>query len=809
VSNGNEDVGVVGKKLALATSAEQSPRLALARATLNATFDAILVTQTDGTIAEYNDKYLELWRLSERSLRGVDHQRILNEVSRQFADGAAFLARVAEVNASGEVDTRDVLRLADGRVIDRFSKQLAIDGTVLGRVWSFRDITEQTGIRESLERAQTQLEELNEKLEERVRERTRQLQRSEMQFEQLVAGVNDAAIFMLDRNGIVASWNPGAQRIKGYSSDEIVGRHFSTFYTEEDRAVGVPHQALLIAERTGKYDAEGWRMRKDGTRFWASVLIDALRSPEGELIGFAKVTRDMTERRAILEQLHQSQKMEAIGQLTGGVAHDFNNLLTVILGNLDTLWHQVPSSEGRWRRAVDQAMRSAQRAATLTQQLLAFARRQPLNPKPTDVNRLVSNMSDLIRRTLSETISLETVLGAGTWHTEVDPHQLESALLNLAVNARDAMPDGGKLTVETANVHLDERYAASFAEIAPGQYVMICMSDTGTGMTEEVMSRAFDPFFTTKPVGKGTGLGLSQVFGFVKQSGGHVRLYSEIGQGTTVKIYLPRYIRKGSALEEEREVIEPIVHGTETVLVVEDEEDVRIYSVESLRELGFSVLEAPDGPTALQLLEQHPEIDLLFTDVGLPGINGRELVEAARRLRPNLKVLFTTGYARNAIVHQGRLDEGVDLLTKPFTRAQLATRVRDVLDAEPPPTLGKALALVVEDEPLVRMFLVEALSELGYSVVQAASAREGMLTAERTRNLDLAVIDVGLPDRSGLQLAADLRASMPTLAIAIASGYGQEARGSLRDDPRVVFLAKPFRADALKDALQRLGSASS
>jgi CheY-like chemotaxis protein len=373
--------------------------------------------------------------------------------------------------------------------------------------------------------------------------------------------------------------------------------------------------------------------------------------------------------------------MEAIGQLTGGVAHDFNNLLTVILGNMETLWRHLPADEGRLRRAVDQATRGAQRAATLTQQLLAFSRRQPLNPKPTDVNRLVTGMSDLIRRTLNESIAIETVLGAGLWRIEVDPHQLESALINLAVNSRDAMPNGGKLTIETANAHIDERYASRFAEIIPGQYVVICVTDTGTGMTSDVMARAFDPFFTTKPLGEGTGLGLSQVFGFVKQSGGHVKLYSEVGHGTTVKIYLPRLMRDVTLADAETPV--PVSPGdpSETILVVEDDDDVRLYSTESLRELGFSVLEASDGASALQVLDHHPEICLLFTDVGLPGINGRELVDEARRRRPNLPVLFTTGYARNAIVHQGRLDQGVELLTKPFTRAQLANRIRDVLDA--------------------------------------------------------------------------------------------------------------------------------
>jgi signal transduction histidine kinase len=392
---------------------------------------------------------------------------------------------------------------------------------------------------------------------------------------------------------------------------------------------------------------------------------------------------ERTERlREMQEQLHQAQKMEAIGQLTGGVAHDFNNLLTVILGNLDLLTQQIPPEQGRLHRAATQALLGTRRAATLTHQLLAFSRRQPLDPKPTDVNRLVTGMSELLRRTLGETISIETVLSAGLWRVEVDANQLESGLLNLAINARDAMPNGGKLTIETANAHLDESYSRLFAEVRPGQYVAICVSDTGAGMSADVLARAFEPFFSTKPVGAGTGLGLSQVYGFVKQSGGHIRLYSEIGEGTTVKVYLPRLLgAEAAATDSGSFAAVPRGELSETILVVEDDDNVRQYSVEALHDLGYRVLPASSAAMALNLLHGHPEIQLLFTDVGLPGVNGRELADAAREHCPGLKVLFTTGYARNAIVHQGRLDAGVELLTKPFTRAQLATRIRDVLDS--------------------------------------------------------------------------------------------------------------------------------
>jgi PAS domain S-box-containing protein len=395
--------------------------------------------------------------------------------------------------------------------------------------------------------------------------------------------------------------------------------------------------------------------------------------------------QQVTERTAQLrkneEALRQSQKMEAIGQLTGGVAHDFNNLLQIIIGNLEALQRNLPESSGRLQRAALQAMNGARRAAALTQRLLAFSRRQPLDPKPLDVNILVSGMSDLLHRTLGETIAIETVRGAGLWRVEADPNELEAAILNLAVNARDAMRDGGRLTIETANTHIDALYSASHAEVVPGQYVSISVSDTGAGMDPATIAQAFEPFFTTKPVGKGTGLGLSQVYGFVKQSGGHVKIYSEPGQGSTVKIYLPRWT--GEFEQSEAAAAGPVPEGgaEETILVVEDDDGVRTYSVETLRELGYRVLEAHDGPSALRLLEGQSRIDLLFTDVVLPGgMTGAQVASQMRALRPGLKVLFTTGYARNAIIHQGRLDKGVELITKPFSFADLAAKVRDVLD---------------------------------------------------------------------------------------------------------------------------------
>jgi CheY-like chemotaxis protein len=367
------------------------------------------------------------------------------------------------------------------------------------------------------------------------------------------------------------------------------------------------------------------------------------------------------------------------------VAHDFNNLLTIIMGGLDAIGRQtaeLPDSPQlrRIKRSAAMALHGARRAATLTARLLAFSRRQPLAPKPLDINALLAGIGDLLHRTLGETIALETVSGAGLWRAMADPSELENALINLAVNARDAMPQGGRLTIETGNAALDEAYVAALAEpVSPGQYVQLAVSDTGHGMDRQTLEKVFEPFFTTKEVGKGTGLGLSQVYGFVRQSGGHVRIYSEPGEGTTVKIYLPRAPRDARD-DAAAPASAQADGGPETILVVEDDQDLRAYSVSSLRELGYAVLEARTGSDALTILDKEA-VDLLFTDVVLPdGMNGRTLADQARRLRPKLKVLFTTGYTRNAIVHHGRLDTGVSLLGKPFTFDDLARKVRQTLD---------------------------------------------------------------------------------------------------------------------------------
>ena len=393
------------------------------------------------------------------------------------------------------------------------------------------------------------------------------------------------------------------------------------------------------------------------------------------------LTEEIRARADAQAALVQSQKMEAIGQLTGGIAHDFNNLLTVISGNLDFLQRELPSDETRLLRYVEAAARGADRAATLTHRLLAFARRQPLSPRSIELNRVVAGTSELLRRTLGENIALETVLAGGLWLTRVDPNELENALLNLVLNARDAMQGAGRLTIETSNARLDEDYAAVHDEVQPGQYVVLAVTDTGSGMTEEVRAAAFDPFFTTKSADGGSGLGLSMVYGFVKQSGGHVKIYSELGQGTTIRLYLPRLIALDAEATEKNAVAQmPRAVARETVLVVEDEDAVRAYSVHALEELGYQVIAAADAEAALGLLQDR-EIDLLFADVGLPGLNGRELADRARQVLPDLAVLFTTGYAKNAIVHNGVLDSDVEMISKPFSVDGLARSVRKILDA--------------------------------------------------------------------------------------------------------------------------------
>lgn len=468
----------------------------------------------------------------------------------------------------------------------------------------------------------------------------------------------------------------------GWENKELVGRTSQWMEHPDDVNPTRERVDTLAAGNAVRRFENRFRARNGDYHIFSWTAV-----PEGDLLYC--VARDVTEHRAEAQAraqaeaaLRQAQKMETLGQLTGGVAHDFNNLLQIVTGNIDLMLRALPPDQPRLRRAADNAMAGAERAAVLTQRLLAFARRQPLNPQAADPNELVAGMSDLLYRTLGETIEVRTVQAPDAWSIEVDHNQMENALLNLAVNARDAMPDGGKLTIEVANSEVDAHHAARDGDLVPGQYVVISVSDTGEGMDADTLRHAIEPFFTTKEVGRGTGLGLSMVYGFIKQSGGHLRAYSEPGEGTSIKLYLPRH--HGAARPAQQAIASPapMIGGGETILLCEDDENVRAYSAQVLRDLGYRVVEADSGPAALALLDRAaPPVDLLFTDVVLPGgMSGADLAREAQGRTPALPVLFTTGYARNALIHHGRLDPGVQLLTKPFTFEDLANRVRTMLD---------------------------------------------------------------------------------------------------------------------------------
>ena len=455
----------------------------------------------------------------------------------------------------------------------------------------------------------------------------------------------------------------------------------------------------LLASRTADLRATTERLRwllVGGFLLVVALMVFAIREVRRQLAVVAASRDELARANAQLvdearsradaeAQMRQMQKMEAVGQLTGGIAHDFNNMLSIIIGSLDLARRRVRDDPDRAEASIDNALEGAQRAATLTDRLLAFSRQQPLAPVPLDPNKLVAGISELLRRTIGEHVRVETVLAGGAWRANADVSQLENAILNLCVNGRDAMPDGGKLTIETANAYLDDTYARLHSEVVAGQYALISVSDTGDGMAPEVIERAFDPFYTTKGVGKGTGLGLSQVYGFVKQSGGHVKIYSERGAGTVVKIYLPRWAGEGAGAVKPAQVEAlPLARDGEFVLVVEDDPDVRCVTVDALRHLGYAVVQTASAEEALQVLPLQPRIDLLLTDIVMPGATGRVLADAVVAQRPQVHVLYTTGYTRNAVVHNGVLDAGVAFLPKPFTVEQLALKVRQVLDGAGP-----------------------------------------------------------------------------------------------------------------------------
>ena len=779
------------------------------RQLLQALPTAIYTTDVDGRLTFYNEAAVEF--AGRPLVSGEDWRaawRLFHPDGTPMAQDEYPLAVALREGrrVSGE---EAIAERPDGSRIDFAAYPTPLfdeDGAMTGAVNMLVDIADRR-------RSEQALRELNKRLERRVRERTQaaeatvsDLHRSESDFALLVGSVVDYAIYRLDPHGVITSWNAGAERIKGYRADEVIGTHFSRFYTPEDRARGTATHALEVAREEGRYSAEGWRVRKDGSRFWASVVVDPIIDHE-TLVGFAKITRDVTERmeaeaalveseyvaRGVIDtaldgfaqldedggivewnpqaekmfgwsraqvlgqslvalvvaepdrerfearlhsaighdmprdaarpielvdrdgrampvelsvsslflnesyrtnvfmrdlsekiqiesQLRQAQKMEAVGQLTGGLAHDFNNLLQGIIGSLDLI--QLRVEAGRTDdvgRFVHGALNSANRAAAMTHRLLAFSRRQPLDPRPVLANPLMLSMAELLQRALGERITLAFDLANDLWPTLCDPNQLESAVLNLSINARDAMPGGGQLLIRSRQAESHEVGTGNWQD-ADNEYICIEVVDNGTGMDEEVIEHAFDPFFTTKPIGQGTGLGLSMVYGFARQSHGYCEIHSKPREGTTVRLYLPRY-RAGVHDEADAQVEARAAASFgkgEAVLVVEDEEVVRHVVVEVLHQLGYTTLEAVKGEAGLAALEADETIHLLISDIGLPGMNGRALADAARELRPDLKVLLMTGYAANVSAPEG-FAAGMELITKPFTVEELADRLRRIL----------------------------------------------------------------------------------------------------------------------------------
>ena len=632
------------------------------------------------------------------------------------------------------------------------------------------------------------------------------------------------AVHPEDADATVAAWNAAVAAKSVFVFEHRVRRHDGAWRNCLIRAQPITDADGEIVEWVGVHtDITEQRAAEQSLRDQAEHLQRQVRHREraeeqlrhlNEHLE-ARVISEIGERRRAEAALAQAQKMETIGKLTGGVAHDFNNLLQVVSGNLQLLAKDIAGND-RAERRVANAMAGVSRGSKLAAQLLAFGRRQALEPKVVNVTRFVQGMDDMLRRAIGEGVEVETVFGGGLWNCFIDPAQIENALLNLAINARDAMSGQGKLTIELSNAHLDDEYARTHDEVEPGQYVMLAVSDTGTGMTPDIVDKVFEPFFSTKSEGKGSGLGLSMVYGFVKQSGGHVKIYSEPGHGTTIKLYLPR-----SMDSEDVEVIVntgAIEGGTETVLVVEDDDEVRATVVEMLGDLGYRVLKAVDAQSALSVIESGIPIDMLFTDVVMPGtLKSPELARKAKERLPELAVLFTSGYTENSIVHGGRLDAGVELLSKPYTREALARKFRTVLANQrqrsaslaardlttaPAPlrsaagAAGQVTVLLVEDDEVIRATTAEMLQACGYVVVDAASA-EDAATALQTVPIDVLVTDVNLPGASGPAFAARARDLRPGVGIVFATGD----TAGVPPGTGAVLLAKPYGADALQAAI--------
>ncbi len=754
-----------------------------------------------GWIDWFNEGVYRYTGLTQDELDGDNWLRIVHPDDRDNA-----VARWRQAVASGETyETEYRLRGHDGVFRWYIARALPIRddaGAILRWIGTNTDVDELRSIREKLEA-------LNATLEQRVAERTADRDR--------MWRLSTDIMLVADFATRITAVNPAWSMVFGWAEEDLLGRSIMDMVHPEDREAAQQEVARLAGGAT-TFSFENRLRCKDGSYrriSWTAV-------PSEEFIH--AVGRDVTEEReaaAALRKtelaLQQAQKMEAIGNLTGGVAHDFNNLLQVISGNLQLLARDIAGDDKAGRRIAN-ALAGVGKGAKLAAQLLAFGRRQALDPRVLNVGRLITGMDEMLRRTIGEGVEIETMVSGGLWNTLVDPVQIENSLLNLAINARDAMDGFGKLTIEVGNAFIDDNYARMNEDVEPGQYVALSVTDTGSGMPADILTKVFDPFFTTKAEGKGTGLGLSMVYGFVKQSGGHVKIYSEVGHGTTVKIYLPRSRQQEDLAVDTLDA--PVIGGRETILVAEDDEGVRTTVVDMLRELGYNVLKAPDAASALAIIESGIAIDLLFTDVIMPGsLKSADLARQAKERLPAIAVLFTSGYTENSIVHGGRLDPGVQLLSKPYTREQLARKIRHVLAneaqlmqarkaeepahpaPEPAPEQPKSLRiLLVEDQPLIRMDTADMLAELGHACVEAGNGAEA-LAALNGGGFDVAMIDMGLPDMSGEALAGRVLEQCAGLPIVFATG---EAKAPKLAAGRSFYLPKPYGLNDLKTVLGRV-----
>jgi len=618
------------------------------RAALEGAADGVVSTDEKGRVTSWNKKFLKIWGLPEKLVSLRDIQKIRGFIAQQLKDSGQFLARIAAIEASKE-KSFDLLELIDGRLVERYSEVISAGGKAAGRVWSFRFVAER--------------------------------RHSDLVARRLAAIVDhsDDAIIGKDLNGIITSWNKGAERIFGYSAEEMIGTSIMRLIPLERQAE--EEEILSRIKRGDRYDHfDTIRVTKDGRQLHVSLTISPIKDANGYVVGASKIARDITERKLAEKALAEAQKMEAIGQLAGGVAHDFNNLLSVISGHSELL-ARLSTPDERWQDSIKEIRRAIELAAASIEQLLAFSRRQILEPKVLDLNAVVADAEKLMRRLIGEDVHLTTSLQAGLSPVRADLAQLNQVILNLAVNGRDAMPRGGRLILETREVELGTADIKAYPEVVPGRYVLLSVTDTGCGMTPEVQARIFEPFFTTKSEGKGTGLGLSVALGIIRQSGGYLAVESKPGEGTRFKIYLPAVQEPAEGPESaQRTCVDP-VGGCETVLLVEDEDMVRNVTTLLLESLGYRVLKAANGQQAMRLFETSPEkIDLLMTDVVMPDMTGREVAQALLARDPSLTVIFQSGYTDDVMVRQGIWDAQVAFLKKPFSREVLSQKVRAVLD---------------------------------------------------------------------------------------------------------------------------------